>query len=64
VIFPGLALAKKPPLAIMSSELVETSRLFARMNASIDPDGLKSWRRPLQTKLWRAALGRKARVQL
>jgi ATP-dependent helicase HrpA len=37
VIFPGSALAKKPPAAIMSSELVDTSRLFARMNAEIDP---------------------------
>jgi len=37
VIFPGSALAKKQPHAIMSAELVETSRLFARMNASIDP---------------------------
>jgi ATP-dependent helicase HrpA len=37
VIFPGSALAKKQPPAIMSAELVETSRLFARMNAAIDP---------------------------
>ena len=37
VIFPGSTLAKKPPAAIMSAELVETSRLFARMNAAIDP---------------------------
>jgi ATP-dependent helicase HrpA len=37
VIFPGSSLAKKPPAAIMSAELVETSRLFARMNAAIDP---------------------------
>lgn len=37
VIFPGSALAKKAPAAIMSAELVETSRLFARMNAAIDP---------------------------
>jgi len=37
VIFPGSALAKKPPAAVMSAELVETSRLFARMNAVIDP---------------------------
>jgi ATP-dependent helicase HrpA len=36
VIFPGSALAKKGPAALMSAELVETSRLFARMNASID----------------------------
>lgn len=37
VIFPGSTLYKKPPPAIMSAELVETSRLFARMNAQIDP---------------------------
>jgi len=37
VIFPGSTLAKKPPAAVMSAELVETSRLFARMNAVIDP---------------------------
>ena len=37
VLFPGSALAKKQPNAVMSAELVETSRLFARMNASIDP---------------------------
>jgi len=36
LIFPGSALAKKGPAAVMSAELVETSRLFARMNASID----------------------------
>ena len=36
-VFPGSALAKKPPAALMSAELVETSRLFARMNAAIDP---------------------------
>jgi ATP-dependent helicase HrpA len=38
VIFPGSTLAKKPPAAIMSAELVETSRLFARMNAAINPE--------------------------
>ncbi|MBC7592100.1 MAG: DUF3418 domain-containing protein, partial [Salinibacterium sp.] len=37
VIFPGSAVAKKQPAAVMSAELVETSRLFARMNAAIDP---------------------------
>jgi len=37
VIFPGSALAKKQPNAIMSAELVETSRLFARVNGAIDP---------------------------
>ena len=42
-VFPGSALAKKQPAAIMSAELVETSRLFARMNAAIDP----AWAEPL-----------------
>ncbi|HEX6953605.1 MAG TPA: ATP-dependent RNA helicase HrpA [Agromyces sp.] len=37
VVFPGSALAKKPPAAIMAAELVETSRLFARTAAAIDP---------------------------
>ena len=35
-IFPGSALAKKQPAELMTAELVETSRLFARMNAAID----------------------------
>ncbi|MFO7691127.1 MAG: ATP-dependent RNA helicase HrpA [Cryobacterium sp.] len=43
VLFPGSALAKKQPAAVMSAELVETSRLFARMNAVIDP----AWAEPL-----------------
>ncbi len=37
MIFPGSALAKKGPPAVMAAELVETSRLFARTVASIDP---------------------------
>jgi ATP-dependent helicase HrpA len=43
VVFPGSALAKKQPAALMSAELVETSRLFARMNAAIDP----AWAEPI-----------------
>ncbi|MGK5500839.1 ATP-dependent RNA helicase HrpA, partial [Streptomyces sp. URMC 125] len=42
-VFPGSALFKKPPRWIMSAELVETSRLWARVNARIDPD----WIEPL-----------------
>ncbi|MGD9605954.1 MAG: ATP-dependent RNA helicase HrpA, partial [Leucobacter sp.] len=34
---PGSVLAKRPPEVVMSVELVETSRLFARGNAAIDP---------------------------
>jgi ATP-dependent helicase HrpA len=41
-IFPGSVLAKKSPKWLMSAELVETSRLFARMNAKIDPLWLES----------------------
>ncbi|QJR79474.1 ATP-dependent RNA helicase HrpA [Alteromonas pelagimontana] len=37
MIFPGSGLAKKQPKWVMSAELVETSKLFARMNAKIDP---------------------------
>ncbi len=37
VVFPGSALAKKQPEAVMAAELVETSRLFARTVAAIDP---------------------------
>ena len=43
LIFPGSALAKKQPDAVMSAELVETSRLFARVNAAINP----AWAEPL-----------------
>ncbi|WP_138316571.1 ATP-dependent RNA helicase HrpA [Rhodoluna limnophila] len=49
VIFPGSTVAKKAPAAIMSAELVETSRLFARMNAAIDP----AWAEPLAGNLVR-----------
>ncbi|NEB62598.1 ATP-dependent RNA helicase HrpA [Streptomyces diastaticus] len=42
-IFPGSALFKKPPLFVMSAELVETSRLWARVNAKIEPE----WVEPL-----------------
>ncbi|MFB7251610.1 ATP-dependent RNA helicase HrpA [Microbacterium sp. NPDC056234] len=36
-IFPGSALRKKSPSAVMAAEIVETSRLFARTAAAIDP---------------------------
>ena len=37
MVFPGSVLAKKPPEFIMAAELVETSRLWARDVAAIDP---------------------------
>ena len=42
-IFPGSGLAKKQPAAVMAAELVETSRLFARTVAAIDP----AWAEPI-----------------
>ncbi|WP_369826233.1 ATP-dependent RNA helicase HrpA [Cellulomonas sp. PSBB021] len=36
-IFPGSGLARKPPAWVMAAELVETSRLWARDTARIDP---------------------------
>ncbi|MFM9448370.1 ATP-dependent RNA helicase HrpA [Streptomyces acidiscabies] len=46
-IFPGSALFKKPPQFVMSAELVETSRLWARVNARIQPE----WVEPLAEHL-------------
>ncbi|MFD3656291.1 ATP-dependent RNA helicase HrpA [Streptomyces sp. NPDC058620] len=42
-IFPGSALFKKQPRFVMSAELVETSRLWARVNAKVEPE----WIEPL-----------------
>ncbi len=46
-IFPGSALFKRPPPFVMSAELVETSRLWARTNAAIEPE----WAEPLAAHL-------------
>ncbi|MCZ7459394.1 ATP-dependent RNA helicase HrpA [Streptomyces sp. WMMC940] len=46
-IFPGSALFRKPPRFVMSAELVETSRLWARVNARIEPE----WIEPLAEHL-------------
>jgi ATP-dependent helicase HrpA len=43
MIFPGSPLAKKPPRWVMAAELVETSRLWARTVARIQPE----WIEPL-----------------
>ena len=40
-IFPGSGLFKKSPDWVLSAELVETSRLWARTNASIDPQWIE-----------------------
>ncbi|MGX2996213.1 ATP-dependent RNA helicase HrpA [Streptomyces sp. JNUCC 64] len=46
-IFPGSSLFKKQPKVVMSAELVETSRLWARVNARIEPE----WVEPLAAHL-------------
>ncbi|CNG14956.1 ATP-dependent helicase HrpA [Mycobacterium tuberculosis] len=46
-VFPGSSLFKKPPRWVMSAELVETSRLWGRINAKIEPD----WIEPLAEHL-------------
>ncbi|WP_067656308.1 ATP-dependent RNA helicase HrpA [Nocardia harenae] len=38
MIFPGSALARKPPRWVMAAELVETSRLWGRMAAKVEPE--------------------------
>ncbi len=52
-IFPGSGIAKKSPKWIMATELVETSRLFARMCAKIDV----SWVEPLAEHLIKRSYG-------
>lgn len=46
-IHPSSRLAKKPPKWVMAAELVETSRLFARLVARIEPE----WLEPLARHL-------------
>ncbi|KAB2346849.1 ATP-dependent RNA helicase HrpA [Actinomadura rudentiformis] len=46
-VFPGSALFKKPPRWVMAAELVETSRLWGRINAKIEPE----WIEPLAEHL-------------
>ncbi|WP_093329822.1 ATP-dependent RNA helicase HrpA [Thalassotalea agarivorans] len=47
VIFPGSSLAKKSPKWLMAAELVETSRLFARMVAKIDANWIEPYAKHL-----------------
>ena len=48
-IFPDSALARKPPQWVVAAELVETSRLWARVTARIEPE----WAEPLAAHLVR-----------
>ncbi|MFV0308492.1 MAG: DUF3418 domain-containing protein, partial [Desertimonas sp.] len=53
VIAPGSALARRPPRWVMAAELVETSHLFARRVAAIDP----TWAEELAPDLVRRSYG-------
>jgi ATP-dependent helicase HrpA len=46
-IFPASALFKKPPKWVMAAEMVETTKLYARMVARIEPE----WAEPLAAHL-------------
>jgi ATP-dependent helicase HrpA len=46
-IFPDSVLARKPPQWVVAAELVETSRLWARVTAKIEPE----WAEPLAAHL-------------
>ena len=55
---PGSALAKAAPAWVMAAELVETSRLWARIVAGIDPEWIEPLGAPSRdAHLLRAALG-------
>ncbi len=41
MLFPGSGIFKKRPKWVVTAELVETSRLYARMNAKIEPEWLE-----------------------
>jgi ATP-dependent helicase HrpA len=55
-IFPGSALFRRPPRWVMAAELVETSRLWGRTVARIEPE----WIEPLATHLVRSTFSEPA----
>ncbi|GAB3590658.1 ATP-dependent RNA helicase HrpA [Angustibacter peucedani] len=71
-IWPGSAVAKKPPTLVMAAELVETSRLWGRTVARIEPEWAEALaphlvRRSYSEPLWsskRAAVMARERVLL
>ncbi len=51
-IFPGSGLFKKQPQLVMSAELVETSRLYARVNAAIQPEWAEELGAAIVKRTW------------
>ena len=61
-VFPGSTLSKKPPPWMMSAQLAQTSQLFGRVNAEIQPEWLADVaphlvKRVLQDPVWHAERG-------
>ena len=62
VLAPGSVLSKRPPRWVVVAELVETSRLYGRIAARIEPEAVERVAgRPGAAHLQRAALGRRTR---
>ncbi len=51
-VFPGSGLFRKQPTYLMSAELVETSRLYARVNAAIEPEWAERLGAHLVKRTW------------
>tara|TARA_R110000850_G_scaffold61445_6_gene140408 strand:- start:47223 stop:51038 length:3816 start_codon:yes stop_codon:yes gene_type:complete len=68
VIFPASVLSKKAPQWVMSAQLVQTSKLFARTNAAVDPAWLETvgahlLKRTVQDPVWHAERGEVTSVE-
>ena len=64
VIAPGTPLASKPPKWVVAANLMETTRLYARMVAAVEPQWIEAaGAHSAQAQLQRAALGRGARLR-
>ncbi|MBA3525061.1 MAG: ATP-dependent RNA helicase HrpA, partial [Geodermatophilaceae bacterium] len=51
-VFPGSALARKPPAFVVAAELVETSRLWGRTVAAVDPLDVEALAGPLLLRVY------------
>ncbi|WP_051206481.1 ATP-dependent RNA helicase HrpA [Oceanospirillum maris] len=63
-IFPGSALFKKSPKWIMAAELVETSRLYARQVAKIEPEWVERYAKHLTKRSYSEPHWEKKRAQV
>ncbi|MFC6668886.1 ATP-dependent RNA helicase HrpA [Marinobacterium aestuariivivens] len=63
-LFPASTLFRKPPKWVMSAELVETSKLYARMNAAIKPEWVEPLARHLVKRTYLEPHWEKKRAQV